>query len=309
MPPSPSRPLATTKEAAVETDMFPEFPFETHRDAGFTQGISLTPKLQREYNGDLRFPELLDRPYTFANFVMGADGIVSFQLPGKASGGEVSMFNPHDQLLMGILRAAADAVMVGAGTLRAEPHHLWIPGFIYPKAASEWQAYRQKLGKKPMPFNMFVTASGNVDPSSAVFQRADIPSVVFTPQAGGAALRERLQPLWNRSQCNQVGIDIVGEGDVDLVEMMRKLRTTYGVQHLLVEGGPQLMGDLVAAGLMDEVFITDAPQVIGTDGKRPTWAKGHPFTPESAPKLELLSLKEGYGGYVFRRYRFVNAKK
>lgn len=290
--------------------MFPQYPMKTHRDAPILgSGIALTPKLERAYGGDLRFPELPDRPYTFANFVMGADGIVSFQLPGQASGGEVSKFDPNDQLLMGILRAAADAVMVGAGTLRAEPRHLWIPEFIYPKAASEWRVYRERLGKKPMPFNMFVTASGNIDLGAAIFQRTDIPSVVFTARAGGMALRERLQPLWDRGQRNQVSVDVVGEKDVDLAEMMRNLRTTYDVRHLLVEGGPRFMGDLVAHGLMDEVFLTDAPQVIGTDGTRPTWAKGHAFTPETAPQLELLSLKDGWGGYVFRRYRLTGAKK
>ena len=76
--------------------------------------------------GSLRFPQPATRPYVIGNFVTTLDGVVSLNAPGQAGGGEISGFNHHDHMVMGILRAVADAVIVGAGTLRASPRHLWI---------------------------------------------------------------------------------------------------------------------------------------------------------------------------------------
>ena len=64
-------------------------------------------------------PRHATRPHVIGNFVTSLDGVVSLGIPGKAGGGEISGFNPHDRMVMGVLRAAADAVVVGAGTLRA----------------------------------------------------------------------------------------------------------------------------------------------------------------------------------------------
>ena len=299
MSPSQSRPLETTKEAAVD-DLFPQ-PMITYldRDADAAYGAALTPELRMAHGGDLRFPAAPpDRPYTFANFVMGMDGVVSFQLPGEMSGGTVSGFNAQDQFLMGVLRAEADAVMVGAGTLRAEPEHRWSPEYIYPKGLAAWVELRRRLGKRPNLINAFVTASGDINLEAMVFRSPSIRCVVFTTSSGA----QRINGVRAAQPNARLEVVVVGEQTVDLKEMLRQLRTAFGVEHLLVEGGPTLMGDFVAQGLMDEVFLTDAPQVIGNDGKRPTWVKGHPFTPQTAPWWTLVSLK-GWGDYLFRRYR------
>ena len=74
--------------------------------------------------GPLRLPRPKARPYVVGNFVTTLDGVVSLNTPGRAGGGEISGFNQHDHMVMGMLRAVADAVIVGVGTLRASPHHL-----------------------------------------------------------------------------------------------------------------------------------------------------------------------------------------
>ena len=74
------------------------------------------------YGGDLRFPEHDDRPYVIGNFVSTLDGVVSFEIPGKSGGGDISGFNEADRFIMGLLRASADAVIVGSGTLREVAH-------------------------------------------------------------------------------------------------------------------------------------------------------------------------------------------
>ncbi|MBI4142260.1 dihydrofolate reductase family protein [Candidatus Uhrbacteria bacterium] len=272
------------------------------RDAGIAIGTPMLEDLQRAYGGDCQFPNMPNRPYVFANFVEAMDGVVSFQIPGQASGGEVSGFNAQDQFIMGVLRAAADMVMVGAGTLRAEPHHRWIPEFIAPNAALAWRSYRTALGKTPVPMNAFVTNSGDINFDADVFHDATIPIVICTTTAGAKRLTDRLQAFWARAELTHVHVEAVGDAQVDLLTMLAMLRTKHGVRQLLLEGGPTLMGDFVAAGLMDEIFLTDAPQIIGNNGSRPTWAKGHLYAPETAPKFSLVSLK-GWGDYVFRRYR------
>ena len=96
--------------------------------AGYTttagHALPLPPPLARLY-GQLEFPPYPGRPYVFGNFVTSLDGVVALNSAKVGSGGgEISGFNEHDRLVMGLLRAIADAVVVGAGTLRAVPEHL-----------------------------------------------------------------------------------------------------------------------------------------------------------------------------------------
>ena len=101
-------------------------------------GPSVLPEeLRILYGGDLRFPSHRDRPYVIGNFVSTLDGVVSFEIPGKSGGGDISGFNEADRFIMGLLRASADAVIVGAGTLReVAPGHLWLAEHVYPEAKS-----------------------------------------------------------------------------------------------------------------------------------------------------------------------------
>src|SRR5688572_3516414 len=92
-------------------------PFETLYDTSEGRELPLPAGLQGLY-GSLHFPVRQDRPYVIANMVTSLDGVVTLGIPGKAGGKEISGSNMHDRALMGLLRAAADAVVVGAGTLR-----------------------------------------------------------------------------------------------------------------------------------------------------------------------------------------------
>src|SRR5689334_18978655 len=125
----------------------------------------LTPELQLLYGGDLAFPSPEDRPYIIGNFVSTIDGIVSFRIPGKSGGGDISGNNEPDRFVMGLLRASADAVMIGAGTLHATAAgHAWTAESIYPGGARLYQEYRTSvLGKPKAPLTVIVSASGVVD--------------------------------------------------------------------------------------------------------------------------------------------------
>ena len=95
-------------------------PLATLYDAAPGVEVPLPIELATLY-GPLRFPQPASRPYVIGNFVTTLDGVVSLNVLGKAGGGEISGFNDHDHLIMGLLRAVADAVIVGAGTLRRLP--------------------------------------------------------------------------------------------------------------------------------------------------------------------------------------------
>ena len=99
-------------------------PLENLYDHTAGPDLPLPRALARPY-GPFRLPRGVHGPYVVGNFASTLDGVVSLQSPGASSGGEITGFDPRDRLLMGILRAAADAVVVGAGTLRAVPRHVW----------------------------------------------------------------------------------------------------------------------------------------------------------------------------------------
>src|SRR5437868_3020238 len=121
-------------------------PLESLFDMARGRDLPLPPDLSCLY-GRLRFPPHPGRSYVLGNFVTTLDGVVSLNEPGHASGGDISGFNQHDRMMMGLLRAIADVVIVGAGTLRVEPNHRWTAQYIYPSLAEEYGLLRTSLGK------------------------------------------------------------------------------------------------------------------------------------------------------------------
>jgi hypothetical protein len=93
---------------------------QTLIDCDQQYGESALPHELRElYDGDLRLQTPgAGRPLVIANFVSTLDGVVSYEIKGKSGGSTISGSDPADRFIMGLLRASADAVMVGAGTLR-----------------------------------------------------------------------------------------------------------------------------------------------------------------------------------------------
>ncbi|HEX7068998.1 MAG TPA: dihydrofolate reductase family protein, partial [Candidatus Limnocylindria bacterium] len=135
----------------------------------------LDGRLADAYGAPLEFPRRPDRPTIAANFVSTLDGVVSYATPEAAGGGEISGFFAPDRFVMSVLRGVADAVLIGAGTLRAGANEAWTPDDIYPGAAAEVAAMRRRLGLAPQPTTVVVSASGQVDPSHRGLSAADVP--------------------------------------------------------------------------------------------------------------------------------------
>ncbi len=276
-------------------------PFTPLFDDDTTDGMALAPEFQAVYGSDWRIPPPhATRPYTFMNFATSRDGRVSFNLPGQSSGGDISDFNPHDQWLMGLLRARCDAVLMGDGTMRVVPEHLWTAEFICPPAAEAFAALRCAEGRAQVLLQVFLTLHGDLPAEAVVFDQPDFRILIATTRHGAEAAR----PFQERAA--RVDILDLGEAEVDLPRLMTTLLTEYGVQSLLVEGGPSVYGSLLAAGLVDDEFVTFCPIVVGRAfdaPPRPSLVEGVAFRPENAPRSRLLSLRRAEN-HLFLRSRY-----
>ena len=257
----------------------------------------LLPALQAVYGGDLVLPSSEgQRPYIIANFVASIDGIVSFNLPQHDTGGAISGGSEIDHAVMGILRSMADAVMWGSKTYQVSQRFVPTPAAIWRAGADQLQAQRVHLGKTAVPIAVIVTASGEIAQDGAIFQRPEQPAIVATTEVGAARLADLARTAPN------VRVWSFG-ATVPLAALAQRLHAECGVQTLLCEGGPALFGGLLAAGMLDELFLTRAPQLVGraSDAPRPSLVESMAFTPATAPWLRLLSLKRS-GSHLFERY-------
>jgi riboflavin biosynthesis pyrimidine reductase len=226
----------------------------------------------------------------YSNFVSSLDGVVALGSEPSA-GSIISGRNKADRFLMGLLRACADAVLLGAGTLRATPGHHWTPEHIFPDMEASFAELRRALGRKPQPRLVLVTASGQVETSHAALAAG---ATIVTGKAGAQALAGRLP-----DSCDV--IEVGQSGHVEMTRAVAELRARgYGV--VLTEGGPHLTTELVAKGLLDEAFLTISPVLAGRDQKtRLGMIQGAEFLPGRGLWSRLLSARK-HGDFLFLRY-------
>ena len=254
----------------------------------------LDGRLAQAYGAPLSFARRADRPTIVANFVSTLDGVVSYATPEAAGGGEVSGFFAPDRFVMGLLRGIADAVLVGAGTVRAGADEAWTPDYIYPEISADVAAMRGRLGLAPQPTTVVVSASGQVDPSHPGLAAPDVPALLITTAAGG----ERFDGSSSRLEVVAAGSERV-EPDVLVEELAGR-----GFGLVLCEGGPHLLGALLERDLVDELFLTVAPQVAGRSRHLPRLglAEGVAFSVADAPWWRVVSIGRS-GEHLFLRYR------
>ena len=274
--------------------------FETKRG----KALPLPPELARLY-GRLRMPSARARPYVYSNFVTTLDGVVSLSVNGHASGGDISGFSVQDRMVMGLLRAVADVVIVGAGTLSVDRHHVWTAERIFPALADDYRRLRAALGKRGPPLNVVVSGSGSVDLGLPVFASGEVPALIVTTAAGAKRLRKQQKPdsVEIRAVRSSAG---AARGKTDAIRagtIIEQVRRARAGGLILVEGGPRLLGDFLAAGLLDEQFLTLAPQIVGRDADdgRLSLVMGRTFAPRRPLWGTLVDLRRG-GSHLFLRY-------
>ncbi len=229
--------------------------------------------------GDVDLPGLYAYPprrWLRGNMVASADGAASL------GGVSASLSSDADRQIFGLLRALADVILVGAATVRAEHYG--------PARRSRlWSHLR--AGRPATATIAVISARLDLDPSSRMFTEAppDARTIVITAAQAPHDLRTGLE--------RHADVITAGEAHVDLSAAVRAL-ADRGYQRMLTEGGPHLLAQLAAAGLLDELCLTIGPQLAGPGANR--IVSGDPFP--SGPKPLALGHVLEDAGFLLCRY-------
>jgi len=272
---------------------------QTLFDSKHGHPLPLPPRLLRLY-GNLRMPPPRSAPLVFSNFVSTLDGVVSLQSKGHSGGGDISGFSAQDRMVMGLLRAVADVVIVGSGTLDADPRHVWTPEVICPELASDYRRLRKALTKREAALNVVVSASGNINLRLPVFESGLVPTMIVTTAAGAKRLGKQKPP--DSVQIRPVRHSSDKIAPITVLDEVTRM--THGTR-ILIEGGPRLLGSFYKQRLVDQQFLTLAPQIAGRDtgDGRLGLVMEQTFAPRNPRWGTLIDVRRG-SKLLFLRYSF-----
>ncbi|MDR5683079.1 MAG: dihydrofolate reductase family protein [Armatimonadota bacterium] len=225
---------------------------------------------------DLQLGEGGQRPYLYVNMVSSADGAATIGGRSRGLGGEA------DRIAFRRLRETADAILVGAGTARDEDYRP-------PRLSAEGQQRRRARGQALAPRLVVVTGRVSLDPAARMFSDPENRPLIVTTERSGPRARAMLQAA--------ADILTAGAHEVDFDAALRRLRE-MGIRRLLCEGGPTLNAALISRGLVDELFLTIAPIVVGRSP--------HRIVTGDLPGPRRLALRElrEHRGELLTRYAF-----
>jgi 5-amino-6-(5-phosphoribosylamino)uracil reductase len=226
-----------------------------------------------ELRKELRFQGKDDRPYTLVNFVASVDGRATIE------GRSAKLGDDGDRAMFHALRERVDAILAGTGTLATERYGRLI-------RAEEARARRVQAGLTAEPLACVVTRSGHVPTEIPLFKEPNARIVVFT----GTPVQ-----ITAAAEVQVIELD---PGELTLLTVMRRLRHEMGINTLMCEGGPTLFGALLREQLVDELFLTVAPKLVG-GGQGQTIATG----PELAEPVAAMPIwvLERHGSLFVRR--------
>lgn len=229
----------------------------------------LPAALAQRFSGTLGFAD----DCLFVNFVESLDGVVA--IPDVAGSNKlIADANEADQFVMALLRACADVVLIGSGTLRASPSARWVAESAYPAAADAFAQLRRELQLSREPAVAVVTSGRGF---AIAFEELAREPIVLTPTTGD-------------------------EARVDVRAAVAALRER-GFRRILCEGGPTLFGSLLDDGLVDELFLTLSPLLAGraSTTARLALVEEATFLPDRRAAASLLAARRG-GDHLFLRY-------
>jgi len=224
----------------------------------------------------------MNRPYTFINVAMTADGkIDTFERVGAA------ISSMRDKERVDELRAAVDGILVGGKTLLKEQPKLTIK-------SEPLREGRIQQGRSPNPIKIGVATVADIPFDSKFITEGPARVVIFTTS-------QTSKPQLEKLRSSNVEIFIEDAPRVDLNKMMLDLKK-IGVDHLMVEGGGTINFELMRLGLVDELTIYIAPMVFG-GASSPTLADGSGLTRDMVLQLKLMNIEKWDDGGVFLRYK------
>ena len=232
---------------------------------------------------DTRHLAPTDRPWMASAFAMSLDGRIA--IDGHAAG----IGSRRDMEHLHALRAHADAVLLGAGTLRAERYGTLLRRADHERVVPE----RVARGQRPHPALVVVTSSLDLPWDAGVFT-SGLGEVLVAVPAGGTtpSLPETATPT------GVLELPATN-GRIDLAALLRHLRIEHDVASVLCEGGADLHRDAVAAGVLDELFVTIAPRLVGQQAAPTLLAGADLPTPVDLELVELVPVD----GELFGRWR------
>jgi riboflavin biosynthesis pyrimidine reductase len=248
--------------------------------------LDLPDELRRLYGGGVGFAE----PALVANFVETVDGIVAIPDVPR-SNALIAGGSEADRFVMGLLRACADVVLVGSGTMLGSPKGTWRADRAFPDAAAGFAELRRRLGKPEQPSVAFLTGGGSFDPTHPILETG---ALVLTTDAAAASLAAAVPAA------TEV-LAVSSDDRVDVTGAVTALRAR-GAGVILSEGGPTLFASLLAAGLVDELFLTVSPLLAGR-GARPRLGlvEGVELLPDATTPWQVRSVRR-HGDHLFLRY-------
>jgi riboflavin biosynthesis pyrimidine reductase len=225
-----------------------------------------------------------------ANFVQSLDGVVA--IPGlPRSHAVVSDESEADRFVLALLRACADVVLLGTGTLAASPKGTWRVDKAYPEAAHAFAELRAVRGLRAQPLVAVVTSGVSFDPSHPVL---DAGAIVLTTETAAPGIAETVP----------AATEVVAVNDGASVDLRAAVAALRGRGHgvIVSEAGPTLFGQLVAAELVDELFLTVSPLLAGHAlAPRLNLVEGVELLPERRVAGQLRSVRAN-GSHLFLRY-------
>jgi riboflavin biosynthesis pyrimidine reductase len=233
----------------------------------------------------------LEEPSVVANFVESLDGVVAVpRLPrSPAILGDES---DADRFILALVRACADAVVVGSGTLLASPKGTWRIDRAYPPAAEALLELRARRGRPEQPLLTIVSTGGSLDPTHPVLE---VGALVLTTEDAAPRLRASLPGA----------TEVLAVSDADTVELAAAvdLLRDRGYSVVLTEAGPSMFGSLVASRLVDELFLTVSPVLAGrAQSARLGLVEGVELVPQTRVAGRLRSVRT-HGSHLFLRYK------
>jgi 5-amino-6-(5-phosphoribosylamino)uracil reductase len=225
-----------------------------------------------------------DRPYTIVSCAVSLDGYLDDASPQR-----LLLSGPEDFDEVDELRARADAILVGAGTVRADNPRLLVRD--HARAAA-----RAAAGRPPHPLRVTVTATGGLDPSARFFTGPGT-ALVYAAAAAAAAARDGV---------GDHAVVIDAGPQLSLAAVLHDLYAERMVRTVLAEGGSRILRDLLALNLADELRLAIAPFFVG-DAAAPRFALPARYPHGPGNPMTLLSLRQ-VGNVAVHRYRLSPAQ-
>ncbi|MDQ2733380.1 MAG: dihydrofolate reductase family protein [Armatimonadota bacterium] len=262
----------------------------------------LTDDLAAIYGSNLYLPQSAEsetRPFVYANFVSSLDGVVSYNLPDNPNGSIVGGGSDGDLFILCLLRACAEAVIVGWNSVRSEGGTARTAAAADPRRRDLYTDLRRQLYGNKRPLNVILSGSGQLDFSQSIFHNDELDVLIVVPESAEAGVKDAVLSLPHTAYHV-----MDGSNDLDPVQVLHLLRKSRGLRRCLLEGGPRVMGSFLRSGCVDELFLTLSPRVAGRseESQRPGFVSGVAFDPKNSPPASLVSLRR-QGDYLFSRYR------